>query len=133
MFKSAENFAGNKDGKLLVLKLRMKKNKLRVVELFAGVGGFRLGLEGWKGNSASSHYKKKLVSNFEVVWSNQWEPSSARSGTTNGYNLVTASRNRLTRGGSYGFFNCDLCRWVMRRFDLSNFAALRFLILSTWP
>jgi len=26
--------------------------KLRVVELFAGVGGFRLGLEGWNGNSA---------------------------------------------------------------------------------
>ena len=35
--------------------------KLRVVELFAGVGGFRLGLE---------------KSNFEVVWSNQWEPST---------------------------------------------------------
>ncbi len=33
--------------------------KIKVVELFAGVGGFRLGLE---------------KSNFEVVWSNQWEP-----------------------------------------------------------
>ena len=32
---------------------------LRVVELFAGVGGFRLGLE------AAGH---------KVVWSNQWEP-----------------------------------------------------------
>lgn len=36
--------------------------KLRVLELFAGVGGFRLGLE----NSG----------NFEVIWSNQWEPST---------------------------------------------------------
>lgn len=36
--------------------------KIKVVELFAGVGGFRLGLE-----------KNK---EFEVVWSNQWEPSS---------------------------------------------------------
>lgn len=36
--------------------------KLRVCELFAGVGGFRLGLEKTKG--------------FEVVWSNQWEPST---------------------------------------------------------
>ena len=36
-------------------------DKLKVVELFAGVGGFRLGLE---------------KSNFEVVWSNQWEPST---------------------------------------------------------
>jgi len=35
-------------------------NKLKVIELFAGVGGFRLGLE--KSNK------------FEVVWSNQWEP-----------------------------------------------------------
>lgn len=51
-------------------------SKIRVVELFAGVGGFRIGLEGWKGKSASSGYKKKLNSNFEVVWSNQWEPST---------------------------------------------------------
>jgi DNA (cytosine-5)-methyltransferase 1 len=34
---------------------------LKVIELFAGVGGFRLGLERTKG--------------FEVVWGNQWEPS----------------------------------------------------------
>ena len=27
---------------------------MRVVELFAGVGGFRLGLEGWNGASALS-------------------------------------------------------------------------------
>ena len=36
--------------------------KLKVLELFAGVGGFRLGLE-----------KDK---NYSVVWSNQWEPST---------------------------------------------------------
>ena len=36
--------------------------KIKVVELFAGVGGFRLGLE-----------KNK---HFEVIWSNQWEPGS---------------------------------------------------------
>ena len=34
---------------------------IRVVELFAGVGGFRLGLE-----AASDRYK--------VIWANQWEP-----------------------------------------------------------
>ena len=88
MFKSAENFASIKGCNLLVLNSDMKGKKLRVVELFAGVGGFRLGLEGWKGNSASSHYKKKLVSNFEVVWSNQWEPSSARSGERQEANMV---------------------------------------------
>jgi len=36
--------------------------QLRVCELFAGVGGFRLGLE--------------QTGHFKVVWSNQWEPST---------------------------------------------------------
>lgn len=40
---------------------------LKVVELFAGVGGFRIGLEG---------YPKTKNTPFEVVWSNQWEPST---------------------------------------------------------
>lgn len=52
------------------------ENKLKVVELFAGVGGFRLGLEGWNGKSASSGYTRKLMSRYEIVWSNQWEPST---------------------------------------------------------
>lgn len=52
------------------------ENKIKVIELFAGVGGFRLGLEGWNGKSASSNYKKSLDTNYEVVWSNQWEPST---------------------------------------------------------
>ena len=33
--------------------------KLKVVELFAGVGGFRLGLEGYEKKSPSSGYEKK--------------------------------------------------------------------------
>ena len=36
--------------------------KLKVAELFAGVGGFRIGLENTK--------------KYETVWSNQWEPRS---------------------------------------------------------
>ena len=52
------------------------KNKIKVVELFAGVGGFRLGLEGWAKKSALSGYKMPLDTPFEVVWSNQWEPST---------------------------------------------------------
>lgn len=39
------------------------KEKIKVLELFAGVGGFRVGLE----NSNSELYETK--------WSNQWEPS----------------------------------------------------------
>lgn len=41
-------------------------NIVRVVELFAGVGGFRIGLEKFK----------SLPKRFDVVWSNQWEPST---------------------------------------------------------
>lgn len=40
---------------------RKRLKKHRVVELFAGVGGFRLGLE---------------RSGWEITWSNQWEPST---------------------------------------------------------
>lgn len=67
----------------------MKKEgqRLRVAELFAGVGGFRLGLEGWKGMSASSGYTQPLNSPFEVVWSNQWEPSTVRQHANEVYRL----------------------------------------------
>ena len=41
----------------------MPKHQIKVVELFAGVGGFRIGLEG-----ASDAY--------ETIWNNQWEPST---------------------------------------------------------
>ena len=37
--------------------------EIKVVELFAGVGGFRIGLE-----RASKKYK--------IIWSNQWEPKT---------------------------------------------------------
>lgn len=49
--------------------------KLKVVELFAGVGGFKIGLEGFEGKSATSGFNNKFDSKFEVIWSNQWEPS----------------------------------------------------------
>ena len=53
-----------------------KKKTLKVVELFAGVGGFRLGLEGWQGLSPCSMYTCPIGDNFSVVWSNQWEPAT---------------------------------------------------------
>ena len=54
----------------------MKKKEIKVIELFAGVGGFKLGLEGWEGKSAISKYLEPIESNYKVVWSNQWEPST---------------------------------------------------------
>ena len=43
---------------------------LRVAELFAGVGGFRVGLE--RANREAGREA------FQVVWANQWEPSTKR-------------------------------------------------------
>lgn len=44
------------------------RNALKVVELFAGVGGFRLGLEEVKTKAGKVP--------FETIWANQWEPST---------------------------------------------------------
>jgi len=51
----------------------MQKEPIRVVELFAGVGGFRLALEG---NPADADFGEK---GYEVVWANQWEPPGTRT------------------------------------------------------
>ncbi len=47
------------------IRTEVNANDIKVVELFAGVGGFRIGLE-----RASKHFK--------TVWNNQWEPSTKR-------------------------------------------------------
>lgn len=51
------------------------KPLFRTVELFAGVGGFRLGLEGKKGSKSP----------YKIVWSNQWEPSTTVQHASNIY------------------------------------------------
>lgn len=61
-------------------------NKIKVVELFAGVGGFRIGLEG-----ASDAY--------ETIWNNQWEPSTVHQ---------DASLVYRARFGSKGHCNKDI-------------------------
>lgn len=75
------------------------KDKLKVVELFAGVGGFRIGLEGWNGNSALSGYKEKIQSPYKIVWSNQWEPSTK---------MQHASLVYENRWGAEGHSNQDI-------------------------
>ncbi len=62
------------------------KHTIRVVELFAGVGGFRIGLEG-----ASDAY--------ETIWNNQWEPSTKHQ---------DASLVYRTRFGADGHINKDI-------------------------
>ena len=57
---------------------------MRTLELFAGVGGFRIGLE---------------KAGHEVVWSNQWEPGTSKQ---------WASKVYETRFGSDGHSNEDI-------------------------
>ena len=64
----------------------MAKHNIKVVELFAGVGGFRIGLEG-----ASDAY--------ETIWNNQWEPSTQHQ---------DASLVYRARFGSKGHSNKDI-------------------------
>ena len=64
----------------------MAKHQIKVVELFAGVGGFRIGLEG-----ASDAY--------ETIWNNQWEPSTQHQ---------DASLVYRARFGSKGHCNKDI-------------------------
>ncbi len=57
--------------------------KIRVVELFAGVGGFRLGLDA-AGTKDST---------FETVWSSQWEPGATTQHASQIYKYVFGSKN----------------------------------------
>lgn len=46
---------------------------ITVAELFAGVGGFRLGLEGYD-DPARPEFRMEPAGPFKTIWANQWEP-----------------------------------------------------------
>lgn len=71
----------------------MENKKMKVAELFAGVGGFRLGLE---------------KSNYEIVWSNQWEPSTK---------MQHASKVYEERFGKENHSNEDINKVVTRNVE----------------
>lgn len=71
----------------------MGNKKIKVAELFAGVGGFRLGLE---------------KSDYEIVWSNQWEPSTK---------MQHASKVYEERFGKENHSNEDLNEVVTRNVE----------------
>ena len=64
----------------------MPNTTKNVIELFAGVGGFRLGLE---------------KSGWETIWNNQWEPSTKRQHASEVYG---------SHFGTTGHANCDLTK-----------------------
>ena len=51
---------------------------IRIAELFAGVGGFRLGLDGYH-DAAHPEFDMKPAGDFKTVWANQWEPNGQES------------------------------------------------------
>ena len=61
--------------------------EIKVIELFAGVGGFRIGLE-------------RASDQFKTVWSSQWEPSTKKQ---------DASEIYVKRFGSDGHSNENVC------------------------
>lgn len=54
----------------------MSKDTIRIAELFAGVGGFRLGLDGYH-NPEHPEFDMPAAGPFETVWANQWEPDGS--------------------------------------------------------
>ena len=72
---------------------------IKTIELFAGVGGFRLGLES-NNTKSKKHYK--------IVWSNQWEPST---------NLQHASDVYQARFGKKNHSCEDIAKVIDNDFD----------------
>lgn len=72
--------------------------KLRVAELFAGVGGFRIGLESVRNDRHG----------FEVVWSNQWEPKKKAQPASDIY---------VARFGEKGHSNEDIEKVIEDSFE----------------
>jgi DNA (cytosine-5)-methyltransferase 1 len=72
--------------------------KIKIVELFAGVGGFRIGLD------RASDEK----TTYSTVWANQFEPSTSRQHAAEVY---------TARFGSKGFSNRDIEKVIEDDFD----------------
>lgn len=72
--------------------------KVNVVELFAGVGGFRIGL----GNASNDKIE------FKTIWANQWEPSTSKQHAAEVY---------VARFGEKGFSGRNIENVIQDDFD----------------
>jgi DNA (cytosine-5)-methyltransferase 1 len=70
---------------------KSNKKRIRVAELFAGVGGFRVGFEAVKNKEVE----------LDVIWSNQWEPATLKQ---------HASEVYVERFGEKGHSNEDIAK-----------------------
>ena len=89
-----------------------------VIELFAGVGGFRLGLEGYKKTdskfySSLSGYKKEIENPhfFNTILSNQYEPSTKTQHASSVY---------TKQFGHQGHYNLDINELSVRDIEYSQ-------------
>ena len=80
-----------------------QESTLRAIELFAGVGGFRLGLEpaGWS-----------------VVWSNQWEPSTKKQHASDTYTRHFGSESHSNEDISAVLDRVEHREWNLPDHDL---------------
>lgn len=82
--------------------------KINTVELFAGVGGFRVGLNKIKSFNKTNG-RANEEGNWNFVWANQWEPSSKTQAAFDCY---------VTRFGSENVSNEDIAK--VNKKDIPN-------------
>ncbi len=56
----------------------MDEKTIKVAELFAGVGGFRLALDGYH-DPERPEWDMPSAGNYETIWANQWEPPGSEA------------------------------------------------------
>lgn len=84
---------------------------IRVAELFAGVGGFRLGLEGYS-DSCHPEFDMPAAGPYVTVWANQWEPPGTPT-------RQFAARCYEARFGAGSVINEDIHR-VLDEYEAGN-------------
>jgi DNA (cytosine-5)-methyltransferase 1 len=94
-------------------KIKKIRNMIRVAELFAGVGGFRVGLE--------------RAGGYDVVFSNQWEPSTKKQWASEVYEA------RFGKGGHTNIDVNDVVVDEIPDFDLlvGGFPCQDYSVAST--
>jgi DNA (cytosine-5)-methyltransferase 1 len=97
---------------------------LKVVELFAGVGGFRIGFE-----KANKIIGDKNI--FDVIWSNQWEPNEKGQFASKVYEKIWGDKNHsnedIAKVSTKEIPECDM---LVGGFPCQDYSVAKTLNLS---